>query len=192
MQAQAAAQSSLNRLLLRGQFAVVQLLETAVDAAESAADAADAADAEPQQPEQAPLAQDETQPTDPTPPTEPTPPAIASPKEADAASRDKPLEYRHGKVASRQGLDITTVKPRWTDATLLTANPRNPLVRVEFGSDGKVKRAVYEGVGSGNEAVDQTLLNAIYAWTAKGTEIEDLKKTDPKGVVIARIRIRLR
>jgi hypothetical protein len=198
IEAQAVAQASLGRWLSQGQFTVIQLLESAVQAAQDPQpQQAGQQPADPAQPQENASESSETTPNEPTPaestpPADPVPPAIESPKESDAASRDKPLEYHNGKVASREGLDIKTVKPKWTDSTLLTANPRNPLVRVEFGSDGKVKRATFEGTGSGDEAVDQTLLNAIYAWTATGVEIDDLKATDPKGVVAARIRIRLR
>lgn len=119
-------------------------------------------------------------------------PAIESPKEADASATDEPIEYRNGRVAAGEGLDITTVRPRWALSTRITASPRNPMVIVEFTRDGRVRSAVFEGVGSGFESVDGPLLDAIYAWRAKGDRLEALPPDDPDAVLTVRIRVYLR
>ena len=122
----------------------------------------------------------------------PVTPAIESPKEADASAKDEPLEYRNGRVAAGEGLDITTVRPRWALSTRITASPGNPVVIVEFARDGRVRSAVFEGLGSGFDSVDGPLLDAIYAWRAKGERLEALPQDDPDAVLTVRIRVHLR
>lgn len=122
----------------------------------------------------------------------PVTPAIESPKEADASAKDEPLEYRNGRVAAGEGLDITTVRPRWALSTRITASPGNPVVIVEFARDGRVRSAVFEGLGSGFESVDGPLLDAIYAWRARGDRLEALPQDDPDAVLTVRIRVHLR
>ncbi|MCH8269598.1 MAG: hypothetical protein IH985_00110 [Planctomycetes bacterium] len=122
----------------------------------------------------------------------PVTPAIESPKEADASAKDEPLEYRNGRVAAGEGLDITTVRPRWALSTRITASPGNPVVIVEFARDGRVRSAVFEGLGSGFESVDGPLLDAIYAWRARGERLEALPQDDPDAVLTVRIRVHLR
>ncbi|MDQ7012765.1 MAG: hypothetical protein Q9O74_02575 [Planctomycetota bacterium] len=116
--------------------------------------------------------------------------AIASEKESDATSRERIVEWEPGRPPAVEGLDITTVRPRWTVTTKITAVPRNPVVRMEFGKDGKVVRAAYlEKQGSGYPNVDGPLLDAIYAWTAKGEALEALAADDPDDVVSITMRI---
>ncbi len=116
--------------------------------------------------------------------------AIASEKESDATSRDRIVEWEPGRPPAVEGLDITTVRPRWTVTTKITAVPRNPVVRMEFGKDGTVVRAAYlEKQGSGYPNVDGPLLDAIYAWTAKGQALDALAADDPDDVVSITMRI---
>ncbi len=118
--------------------------------------------------------------------------AIVSEKEADATSRERIVEWEPGRPPAVEGLDIRTVRPRWTVTTKITAVPRNPLVRMEFRKNGTVARAFYlEGEDSGYPAVDGPLLDAIYAWTAKGRALEALPADDPEIVVPITMRIML-
>lgn len=116
--------------------------------------------------------------------------AIASERESDATSRARVVEWEPGKPAAAEGLDITTVRPRWTVTTKITAVPRNPVVRIEFRKNGTVARAAYlEGQGSGYPNVDGPLLDAIYAWTARGRALDELPTGDPDAVTVVTMRI---
>src|SRR5690606_14659237 len=90
----------------------------------------------------------------------------AAEKEADATSLSEPLSVELGRVASAEGLEIFTQRPpRLTTLVRRTSLPRNPLVDIEFGRDGDVQRARYQaGETTGYTAVDEPLLDAIYAW----------------------------
>jgi len=120
-------------------------------------------------------------------------PGNKSDRESDAASRKGPIEVRPGKPAAGQGLEIQTVRPQWSITTRLTAAPRNPMVRIVFGADGRVKAARFlVGQDTGTPDIDGPLLDAIYRWTARGKAIDDLPKKDPKAGVPLIMRIVLR
>ena len=107
-------------------------------------------------------------------------PGLPSDRESVAtALREATNLTQWGKPLARKGLEIKTVRPRWRTTTLLTRLPRNPVVMVSFGADGKVKRAeyvLYEGrrLSTGARDVDEPLLDAVYKWRAKGKELEAL------------------
>ena len=123
------------------------------------------------------------------PPGEPRD-AIASEKESDATSRQRIAEWEPGKPPAVEGLDITTVRPRWTVTTRMMSVPRNPVVRIEFRKNGTVARAAFlERQDTGYADVDGPLLDAIYAWTAKGRALEALAVDDPQAVVPITMRI---
>ncbi len=112
--------------------------------------------------------------------------ATAIREATDLADWSKPL--------ARKGLEIKTVRPRWSTTTLLTRLPRNPVVMISFGKDGRVDRAEFirhEGrvLNTGSREVDEPLLNAVYKWRATGKELETL--TDGDTVSFA-IRVVLR
>ncbi len=133
-------------------------------------------------------------PTPPTPVTHPTrqqPPSNAadssptlrrpsrvaerSTKESTPTAVSKPIDWHPGHPAAGQGLDITTVTPRWSETTRLSALPRNPVVRIDFARDGHVVRAAFlPNLDSGYASVDGPLLDAIYRWRARGQALDDL------------------
>lgn len=116
--------------------------------------------------------------------------AIASEKESDATSREPIAEWTPGKPPAVEGLDITTVRPRWTVTTRLSVVPRNPVVRIEFLKNGTVARAVFlDKQNTGHTDVDGPLLDAIYAWTAKGKALDALPAADPRAVAPITMRI---
>jgi hypothetical protein len=120
-------------------------------------------------------------------------PGNKSDRESDAASKKGPIEVRPGKPAAGQGLEIQTVRPKWSITVQLTSVPKNPMVRIVFGPDGKVKNAAFlVGQDTGSAEVDGPLLDAIYRWTAKGKAIDQLPKNDPKAGVPLIMRIVLR
>jgi len=138
------------------------------------------------------------------PAPEPTPPADeaattdAQPgnanKEADAVSRENPVvitEYILGKPLAAQGLDIQTVRPRWSDRTLIMARPRNPTVQIRFNHAGKVVKASIQE-STGDKDVDRPLLDAIYQWRATGERLGELIEGDDSSTVTVTLAIRLR
>ncbi len=103
--------------------------------------------------------------------------AVESPKDSLATSTIKPIRVRPGKPAAAEGLDITTVRPKWTYVTRLSALPRDPVIAVDFAKDGRVLRAAFVvGKSTGDDRVDGPLLDAMYNWTAKGRALDDLPK----------------
>ncbi len=78
---------------------------------------------------------------------------------------------------------ITTVRPEWSITTRLMTAPKNPVVRIVFGKDGKVKKAGFvRGQSTGYEEVDGPLLDALYRWTAKGESLDKLGNDKNAGV----------
>ncbi|MGJ8636373.1 MAG: hypothetical protein ACSHX5_05980 [Phycisphaerales bacterium] len=93
-----------------------------------------------------------------------------------------------------KGLEILTVRPRYTSTVRLSAIPKNPVVVMWFNATGKVTRAEFVRDGkvlysSGVVGVDQPLLNAIYQWRAKGAQIDGLDPGDPNDLVEVTIKI---
>jgi len=101
--------------------------------------------------------------------------ATESEKESPATSTIKPVRVRPGKPAAAQGLDITTVRPKWTFVTRLSALPKDPVLWVKFDRTGKVTHVGFvEGKSTGDDRVDEPLIDALYLWTAKGKALDDL------------------
>ncbi|RMH12228.1 MAG: hypothetical protein D6695_07230, partial [Planctomycetota bacterium] len=142
--------------------------------------------AEPAEPKPEPA---EAPPADPAPRTEPAPtpspaatgrPGIADPRESDASSLEKPLEYKPGKPLAGKGIEITTVRPDFGTTVRMLANPDNPLIIIEFKPDGSVARARFARSGgrtlnTGNSFVDGAILDAVYRWKARGEALEQLE-----------------
>lgn len=110
-------------------------------------------------------------------------------READASSKVQSLTYRPGRPVAGEGLEIATVRPRFSVTIQVIARPRNPVVRIEFGRDGKVRRAEFvrkKGrlLNTGSVHIDGPLMDAIYRWTAKGVALEPLKKDETLPVEI--------
>ena len=102
------------------------------------------------------------------------------------------IEVVPGRPAAGQGLEIKTVRPRWSDTTRLVAVPRNPVVRVTFAKSGRVSSVIFAaGQNTGWNDVDEPLLDAIYRWTAKGEALRALPSTKDAGLTV-QFRIMLR
>lgn len=117
--------------------------------------------------------------------------AERSDKEADATSLTEAVDVRPGRPAAAQGLDITTRRPVFTTLTTLTTWPENPVVRLTFNRHGRVSRVEWVR-RSGYPSVDEPVLNALYAWTARGRAIQDLPADDPEAGVSIVVRVILR
>ncbi len=132
-------------------------------------------------------------PTAQSPPPAQTPgvePSVESTKESPATSIRPPVEVSPGQPVAAEGLDIETVRPRWTLVTRMTALPRNPVVRVTFAKDGKVARAEFlPGKNTGYADVDGPLLDAIYRWRAKGKALDLLPAGDKDAGVTLEFRL---
>jgi len=119
-------------------------------------------------------------------------PAIPSKREADAFSQRKAPVVRLGRPVAAEGLSITTVRPRFSLYTRLIANPRDPLVEVQFDRHGRVRHARLLQ-SSGRDDVDRPVLDAIYQWKAKGEAIDALGAADSDAALLTvRFRIALR
>ena len=101
-------------------------------------------------------------------------PAEESDRESDATSRDVTLEdLKLGRPIAREGLEIETKRPRFTNLTLLTASPGNPGVLISFDRDG-IPLIVEFDPSSGDPRVDHALRSSVYRWRAKGARLDSL------------------
>ncbi|MCA9282159.1 MAG: hypothetical protein H6812_13840 [Phycisphaeraceae bacterium] len=126
------------------------------------------------------------------PPAEggPGDPGIDADKESTPVSIAKvPIELRKvGNPLAAAGLEIKTVRPRFTHYTTLTVSPHDPLIRVEFNRAGKVVSAsLLES--SGHKDVDNPILDAIYQWTAAGKPLESLNPDSSPATIAIEFRI---
>ena len=118
-------------------------------------------------------------------------PGEKSPSEASATALTDPVEIRPGRVAAAQGLQITTVRPDFDMATMALSRPRSPTLVIEFGNDGRVRRARFlPGRTTGVRSIDQPLLDAVYRWTARGEALEHLADEDETVSITMRIILR--
>mgnify|MGYP001271672241 CR=1 FL=1 len=150
-------------------------------------------------PEPAPQADPSNTPPSPAPvgttaPQPPGPVGIRSEKEADPASKTKPVEVILGRPAAAQGLEIITKRPRRNPFSLVTratAIPESPVLEVKFNRSGAVSKATIVK-SSGTPDVDSPVLAAVYGWTARGKELELLPSNDPEAGITIRVTILLR
>lgn len=111
-------------------------------------------------------------------------------KEADATSIKQAVVYHNGRVRAGEGVDIKTVRPEFSSFTVLTAIPRAPVVEISFTTKGKVK-SVRMLQSSGYKDVDEPILNAVWAWTAKGKKLDALAKQNPNALLKLSVRMLL-
>ncbi len=84
-----------------------------------------------------------------------------------------PSKWRNGKPLAAKGLEIITKKPELPILTRLTTSPANPICEILFGKDGKPVTCRIL-VSSGSEDVDGPVLDALYRWRAKGSQLDKL------------------
>jgi hypothetical protein len=119
-------------------------------------------------------------------------PGVLTDKEAVAAALKAAPRVVPGRVVAAEGLEISTRRPQWSRTTLSTTHPRNPVVWITFGRDGRVRRAGFLRYGdqafdTGYPSVDEPLINAVYRWTAKGKALDDLPRDKPDAGVTIRV-----
>ena len=126
---------------------------------------------------------DETPPPAPSGEPVPTEPAVPSDRESPATSTVTFDEIKIGKPIAREGLELKPRAPQFTTLTLLTAAPRNPLVRFTFGRDGIPRLSgtgfVLDAQGrprnTGDSRVDSAVEASLFRWRASGPPLEALK-----------------
>lgn len=102
-------------------------------------------------------------------------PALRSESDASASALVAPIAVQPGKVIAAHGLRIRTVRPRFSTTTLITASPRDATVRLTFRKNGTVRKVEFlPGGNTGFPDVDRPLVDALYSWTAKGSDLEKL------------------
>lgn len=114
-------------------------------------------------------------------------PAEVSEADTSPTSRIPAIDVKLGRPAAGQGLEVITVRPRFSVTTTLTTMPQRSSIDVVFGRDGTVLKAAFlEGKTTGYADVDGPLLDAVYRWRAKGKALLDLPAgRDPsKGLVV--------
>jgi hypothetical protein len=126
-------------------------------------------------------------------------PALKSQSEADGTSISKAAPYRFiaGQIRARKGLQVATVRPRFSLTTQVLGLARNTFVRIKFRRDGTVKDVEFldnggfpSDRGTGNPSVDGPLKFALYAWTAKGEELNKLQGRDDTADMVIKIIFR--
>ncbi len=100
-------------------------------------------------------------------------PGEQSPKQVDASSLEDSTQVRPGRPIAAKGLEITTRRPQFSKITRVVAAPENPILEAKFVRDGSV-RSVKIIKSSGYTEVDQPVIDAVYAWTAKGEALRKL------------------
>lgn len=117
-------------------------------------------------------------------------PGVRADDESVARSATDPIVVRPGKPVARKGLNIKTSYARFSPSTIVLSRPRNPLVRLTFGRDGKMRRAEFvDGETTGSLDADKTLLDSLHRWSASGKDLERLPVNDPDAGVTLTFRI---
>lgn len=96
-----------------------------------------------------------------------------SDREADAAAINPVKRDDLGKPLVAEGLSIRTVRPAFSNVTLATARPKNPIVQLDFRRNGvplppRIIRS------SGHEQVDIQVRIALAQWRAEGEALLEL------------------
>jgi len=105
---------------------------------------------------------------------------------------DVPLAHlRSGRPLAAHGLELLTRNPVFPILTSVTAAPRNPLVEIHFGHDGRPRHAgLLES--SGDSRIDGPVVDSLFRWRARGAALDDLDPEDRRSVIVIRMRILLR
>ena len=114
---------------------------------------------------------------------------LESDKEAAATALKQAVSVEPGKTVAAQGLDIKTRRPKWHITTRLLGQPRNPVVQVTFGRDGRVRHAAFlkadkRTLNTGDPDIDAPLIDAMYRWTASGEPLAKLPAGADAGVTL--------
>ncbi|HYE63513.1 MAG TPA: hypothetical protein VD997_16100 [Phycisphaerales bacterium] len=114
-------------------------------------------------------------------------PGLRADEESPAASVVGSLVFKPGEPLAGKGLRVWTVTPKYAVTTRYLARPKNAVVLITFGRDGKVRKAVFKE-RTGYEDVDKPLLEAVYRWTARGEALSSLPADKPDAGVTYSIK----
>ncbi|MEL7485420.1 MAG: hypothetical protein AAFN41_13840, partial [Planctomycetota bacterium] len=120
--------------------------------------------------------------------------ALLDERDAAATSTATDLVYRPGQPLAREGLQIATVRPTFDAATRvleLRAARRQPVVLISFAKDGTVADVTFIDGGTGIRSIDEPIKTAVYRWTARGSDLDELPDGDTDATVTVRIRFGL-
>lgn len=106
-------------------------------------------------------------------------------READPSSIRRAVKFQNGKVEAGKGLDIRTVRPRFTLTSKALARPLPPVVEAAFDFKGEVRSVRFLRT-SGYEDVDAAIEHAVWQWKASGEVLGELKD-EPR----SRLRLRI-
>ncbi len=115
-------------------------------------------------------------------------------RESEATTTREVIRAQPGKPVAAKGVQIRTVRPRFSNYILVTAAPRDAVVLVSFGRDGRVVNVTLLR-SSGVSDVDRPVIDAVYNWTAAGERIRALperKPPEPPATVDLKFQIILR
>ncbi len=137
----------------------------------------------------------------PEPPAKPTvdspagKPGELSEREAIAMATDVVYDQMHRPLVSN-GIELITKQPKYPWSVRNAAMPKNAIVIIRFGRDGRVKSADFlvskdgkRRYDTGMLEVDSPLLAAIYQWRAKGERLLDIDPDDPNAIIEIPMRI---
>jgi len=114
-------------------------------------------------------------------------PGLKAQEESPAASIEGSMTFKPGEPLAGKGLRVFTVTPKYSITTRMTARPKNAIVLITFGRDGKVLKAVLKQ-STGYDDVDKPLVEAVYRWTAKGESLSKIPANDPTAGVTYAIK----
>jgi hypothetical protein len=116
---------------------------------------------------------------------------LNSDREADAAAVNPVKRDDLDKSLVAEGLSIRTVRPSFSNVTLATARPRNPVVQLDFRRNGvplppRIIRS------SGHEQVDIQVRIALAQWRAEGEALQQLPEPeDPENPAYFSIKLEI-
>ncbi len=109
----------------------------------------------------------------PVPTPEPRPSSTPrSDREADPTAPVAVSVVRPGTVLVGRGLEVRTVRPRFSVTARALSVPSNPEVVLTFNADGTVRLAELR-TSTGFDNIDGPLLSSLYAWTARGPRLAE-------------------
>ncbi|TVQ61435.1 MAG: hypothetical protein EA378_08670 [Phycisphaerales bacterium] len=144
---------------------------------------------------------------DPSPDTPPSPPMPPTPtggggggsggergdpsdRASEAVSNEPTLVVDPGRPAAAEGLELLTDHIRWRRVDQHLARPRNPTIAITFDANGRPSLVEFvpdaRGIrqSTGHRGIDETLINGVYRWRARGERIDQLQAEGGEGVRI--------
>jgi len=113
---------------------------------------------------------------------------LADDRESDASSIEAFPIKQLGKPLAARGLKIITTKPRLSYHTQIMGWGQDPIVRIAFASDGRVREAMFLQE-SGNPDIDGPVKDALYMWRAEGKALASLGDPITGNTITVDVRI---